>query len=645
MKFIFSFAIALCTFFTTLNTPFLQVQEPLSENWKIEGPIVEQIYPSTQSRGIFIDARGLVLHKRGTYPSDTLQLQLDSAYTDLYVELQDGSGTLAMVMGEKRPPGVKHMPISSVIYAKDRYIQRSVSNTSWKEYNNDIIHLTEKDGQWSIYDSSQDIYFPLGEYRPETLELTVVQDKVTIRSIRILKQSDVLLDETYKSSAPTKNALMVAFLFFITSLYLEPKYWYGLFFSFGLLFVESSFLIVWLDMIHVHISTTEMARWLFLLSFLPSFWIYIVTYTPSQIKINLLSRQLRKYVGANIARSIEGILKKNGLFIFLLFLHFMFQSPILIILFLLCDLYIQFQSHSHFKRDLIGVFCYIVILVSPMFGSLLILCFRVMPIFLQGRHLLFVAILLTLFVEITLSQLHMEHFERGYQPVNTEFDVIYDDVCDGIAWQVVGANAVLAPKPRADKSNTTKNSYLIEIQRKYCSHLQIYKNAEALFTNSMDFVDELDAIPTVVHFGAQDLLTIRPHSKLPRPIQFLSQYSNLFHLFDFASITKKSPETSESLIQKIKRRTVEKEQPILLVLDVVQSNHTKRFSYVQQQINKLVEEHEHISTIDTISLFTDEERDQLLSDDFKMSVRGHYKMLSKVDDLVIDWLQSQTSPE
>ena len=42
--------------------------------------------------------------KRGTYPSDTLQLQLDSAYTDLYVELQDGNGTLAMVMGEKDLP-------------------------------------------------------------------------------------------------------------------------------------------------------------------------------------------------------------------------------------------------------------------------------------------------------------------------------------------------------------------------------------------------------------------------------------------------------------------------------------------------------------------------------------------------------------
>ena len=118
MKFIFSLAIALLVFFTTVTTPFLQFQEPLSENWKIEGPIVEQIYPSTQSRGVFIDQSGLVLHKRGTYPADTLQLQLDSSYTDLYVELQDGSGTLAMVMGEKRPPGVKHMPISSVIYVK-----------------------------------------------------------------------------------------------------------------------------------------------------------------------------------------------------------------------------------------------------------------------------------------------------------------------------------------------------------------------------------------------------------------------------------------------------------------------------------------------------------------------------------------------
>lgn len=645
MKSIFSFAIALCAFFTTLNAPFLQGQEPLSENWKIEGPIVEQIYPSTQSRGIFIDENGLVLHKRGTYPSDTLQLQLDSGYTDLYVELQDGNGTLAMVMGEKRPPGVKHMPISSVVYAKDNYIQRSVSNTSWKEYNNDIIHLTEKDGQWSVYDSNQDIYYPLGEYRPETLELTVVQDQVTIRSIRILKKGDILLDETYENSDPTQNAWLVAFLFFIASLYLEPKHWYGLLFPLGLLFVESSSLIVWLDMIHIHIATTEMARWLFLLSFLPGFLIYMTTYTPSQTKIKFLSRQIRKYGGANVSRSIEGILKKNGLFVFLLFCHFMFQSPIVVIIFLLCDLSIQFLSHSNFKRDLVGVFCYTIMLVSPMFGGVLLLCLRMMPIFIQARHVPLVIILFALFVETALSQLHMDHFERGYQPINTDFEVIYEDTCDGLAWQVVGANAVLAPKPRADKSNTTKNSYLIEIQRKYCSSLQIYKNSEALFTNSMDFIDKLDAIPTVVHFGAQDLLTIRPHSNLPRQIQFLSQYSNLFHLFDFTSITKKSPETSASLVQKIKKRTVEKEQPFLLVLDVVQANHTNRFSYIQQEVNLLAEEYEHISTIDTISLFTDEERDQLLSDNFKMSVRGHYKMLSKVEDLVIDWLQSHTSPE
>ena len=81
------------------------------------------------------------------------------------------------------------------------------------------------------------------------------------------------------------------------------------------------------------------------------------------------------------------------------------------------------------------------------------------------------------------------------------------------------------------------------------------------------------------------------------------------------------------------------------MLDVVQANHTNRFSYIQQEVNLLAEEYDHISTIDTISLFTDEERDQLLSDNFKMSVRGHYKMLSKVEDLVIDWLQSHTSPE
>ena len=136
----------------------------------------------------------------------------------------------------------------------------------------------------------------------------------------------------------------------------------------------------------------------------------------------------------------------------------------------------------HFKRDLVGVFV-TQLCCSPMFGSVLLLCLRMMPIFIQARHVPLVMILFTLFVETALSQLHMDHFERGYQPINTDFEVIYEDTCDGLAWQVVGANAVLAPKPRADKSNTTKNSYLIEIQRKYCSSLQIYKNSEALFTN------------------------------------------------------------------------------------------------------------------------------------------------------------------
>ena len=71
-----------------------------------------------------------------------------------------------------------------------------------------------------------------------------------------------------------------------------------------------------------------------------------------------------------------------------------------------------------------------------------------MPIFIQVRQVPLVMILFALFIETALSQLHMDHFERGYQPINTGFEVIYEDTCDGLAWQVVGANAVLAPKPR-----------------------------------------------------------------------------------------------------------------------------------------------------------------------------------------------------
>ena len=131
----------------------------------------------------------------------------------------------------------------------------------------------------------------------------------------------------------------------------------------------------------------------------------------------------------------------------------------------------------------------------------------------------------------------------------------------------------------------------------------------------MDFIDKLDAIPTVVHFGAQDLLTIRPHSNLPRQIQFLSQYSNLFHLFDFTSITKRVQRRVLHWFKKIKANR-RKEQPFLLVLDVVQANHTNRFSYIQQEINLLAEEYEHISTIDTISLFTDEEKGSVIERQF-----------------------------
>ena len=127
----------------------------------------------------------------------------------------------------------------------------------------------------------------------------------------------------------------------------------------------------------------------------------------------------------------------------------MFQSPIIVIIFLLCDLSIQFLSHSNFKRDLVGVFCYTTMLVSPMFGGVLLLCLRMMPIFIQARHVPLVMILFALFIETALSQLHMDHFERGYQPINTDFEVIYEDTCDGLAWQVVGANAVLAPKPKS----------------------------------------------------------------------------------------------------------------------------------------------------------------------------------------------------
>ena len=95
-------------------------------------------------------------------------------------------------------------------------------------------------------------------------------------------------------------------------------------------------------------------------------------------------------------------------------------------------------------------------------------------------------------------------------------------------------------------------------------------------------------------------------------------------IFFIFSILHQSPKESRDECNWFKRsKRTRKRTAVLLVLDVVQANHTNRFSYIQQEINLLAEEYEHISTIDTISLFTDEERDQLLSTLLDVCSRTH----------------------
>ena len=637
MKTYISILIGFCVFWIVIYTPFLQNQEPLPPNWNIESPIVEDIYPTTQNRGVFVGYDGLHIERRGTYPSDTLQLQLHSDYTDLYIEFQSGNQELAMVMGEKRPKGVKHMPISTVLYTKDGYVRRSLVHAQWQKYPSTILHLKEYKNQWSIYDAQKDKYYPMGAFRPATLEMALLGDQAVVQSLRILKNDVVLLDETYQSSPPYPAAIIIGILFCIITYHVSPsRYCLGLVIPFGLLFVDPIIFIGWLDRWHAHIPTTDVPKWLMLFSFWPYLYFYINKHNPKPF---IPFRSRRKYIQI-VLQSIDVIREYHGTYIILVACHFMIQSPISVIILLILDLYFVFV-HSDNRFYAFGIFCYFTMLFSPLGAVLLLLSFRIFQISRKTKNTFVIVLLqLILLCEIAISQLYIDHFKVAQPQKEIAFEKTFEGNCNtGKNWQVVGTNSIFAPR------NNQYHSYLIEMQKKHCSSLQIYTNPTATFSNSWNLIQQLPNIPTLIHFGVQDLLSTRTYSTLHPLLQNMSSYSNVLYVLHATSTRKGNIENPQTLSKKLQILIKDKKRPVLLMLDVVQANHSGTFLEIQKEINQLSQENQHISTIDTVNLFTDEQRDQILSDNFKISYIGHEIMLSKVESSLMDWLQIQTSSE
>ena len=73
-------------------------------------------------------------------------------------------------------------------------------------------------------------------------------------------------------------------------------------------------------------------------------------------------------------------------------------------------------------------------------------------------------------------------------------------------WQVVGTNGVFAPKSK-------NNSYLIDI-RKNVLFLSAYVHQSNNYFCQLLGSTATTKIPTLIHFGSQDLLTIRTRSDL-----------------------------------------------------------------------------------------------------------------------------------
>ena len=278
---------------------------------------------------------------------------------------------------------------------------------------------------------------------------------------------------------------------------------------------------------------------------------------------------------------------------------------------------------------------------APLPSAILLIAFRGFQIALDKKYLFFVVLMQCILVcEIAISQLHVDHFEVAQPQKEIVFEKTFEGLCtEGKNWQVVGTNSVFAPK------SNKNNSYLIDIQKTYCSSLHMYTNPTATFVNSWNLVQQLPKYPTLIHFGSQDLLTIRTRSDLHPFLQSMSQFSNILHVLNAISTRKGSSESRQTLLKKLQPTIEDASRPLLLILDVVQANYSDNFSELQKEINQIAEEHPHISTIDTVALFTDEQRDQILSDDFTLSSQGHQIMRSKVESSLTGWLQIHTSSD
>ena len=129
---------------------FYKSLEALPPNWNIESPIQEDMYSMTQNRGIFVGYDGLHLQRRGSYPSDTLQVQLIQTIQTYISNYKKAIENWPWLWAKK------DLWVSNICRLVQLYIPKMDTYAFLGQYRlenkSHTIHLTEHKDQWSIYD-------------------------------------------------------------------------------------------------------------------------------------------------------------------------------------------------------------------------------------------------------------------------------------------------------------------------------------------------------------------------------------------------------------------------------------------------------------------------------------------------------------
>ncbi|MBM74810.1 MAG: hypothetical protein CMK59_05380 [Proteobacteria bacterium] len=616
------FALLIVLGFLAVQNEFFYSKNPVDALWTLETPSKLLAYPNQQTPGVFLGKRGLSLIQRGQYRSDILRKTFAKPYSSLKIELEESSGVLALVVGERRESWIGHMPQSAVLLVRPNAIRLNKFGFSWIE--TDSIELKHQNGKLGVQTKSG--FILLGYFQPQTLEFQTVESNSFIRSIDIKdSQGKPLLskqyDQTQMSSVELFLFLGISFILCFGVVHLGSIAWPWLCFPYAVLLYEQE----WTSLFDRYgLTLQQNERYFFAilsLSLVPllGHWLALLLRRPYLMRTpNPKNAGFALGVGSILITSLNE--------------PFMFAT-------------LSFLPLIWLLKDNLFVvlgFSVSLVVLGSSWGGLLACCFLLAaPKAQHFKSFCLLAIIGTF--ELMLSSFSpLSNQILNQESQRRQIQKVHSNSCgqNPLLIQALGSSGLIG----FHGTSSSPLSYLSFIQEQACSKiplkLSFNYNQDARLSEMIEHSKTFDPqTPLIIQFGANDLLkpalSYSALSFLPKPVLTLLRQSTLISLTELLSLSFSS-QTVKKLSGQL-RTFEQRNTPTLVVLDVVNANYTERIVKLQTHLHNQFASSSNISIIDTVQAIEGRDPDKLLANQTGLSQHGHQQLAAALAKDYIDW--------